>query len=59
MIARHSKYRVWIWPAVAAAVTLLALELTDRFYPPLAYVGGAVVLVVVVVWLVIIAVRQP
>jgi hypothetical protein len=59
VIAQKNRYAPWVTAAIAAGTTLVALELMDRFSPVAAYVGGIVVLIVVVVRLLAIAFKQP
>lgn len=54
-MARKQMPLKWVAPVVAAALALLALELTNRFSPPAAWALGTVVLVAVVVRLVVIS----
>jgi hypothetical protein len=44
---------------LAAAATLCALELTNRYYPPAAWIVGVVALVVIIVRLMILGRREP
>jgi len=57
VIARLYRHRLWIWPVVAVAVTLLALQFMDHVSPLAAFVLGGVLVVLGLARLAFIAFR--
>jgi hypothetical protein len=59
MMTRRKGSVFWVIPLLAAGATLCILELTNHYFPHLAWLGGGAILVAIVIRLMILGRREP